>query len=160
MHALALGLGADVPVCLDRVPRRMGGIGDVLTSAPLLPGYGIALVNPGVAVSTAAVFAARVGLFSADPDLPASWVDAGAMASRLSVLSNDLEHAAVSLCPEIGLVLDALRGTTGCQLARMSGSGATCFALYETPARAAEAAASCAWPGWWRWGGAPWRNPV
>jgi 4-diphosphocytidyl-2-C-methyl-D-erythritol kinase len=156
MHRLALSLGADVPVCLDCVPRRMGGIGDVLTSAPALPPYGLALVNPGVAVSTAEVFRARMGPFSADPDLPVGWVDAGAMARRLSVLSNDLEHAAVTICPEIGLALDALRGTTGCLLARMSGSGATCFALYETASRAVDATARCAWPGWWRWGGAPW----
>jgi 4-diphosphocytidyl-2-C-methyl-D-erythritol kinase len=159
MHAIALSLGADVPVCLDCVPRRMGGIGDVLTSAPSLPSYGMALINPGVAVSTAEVFRARMGPFSPDPDLPAGWDEAGAMATRLGVLSNDLEHAAVTLCPEIGLVLEALRGTTGCLLARMSGSGATCFGLYETPSRAVDAAARCAWPGWWRWGGAPWRVP-
>ncbi len=160
MHALALQLGADVPVCLDRVPRRMGGIGDVLSMAPTLPPYGIALVNPGVAVSTAEVFKARVGLFSIEPELPQMWVDAGAMARRLSVLSNDLEHAAVGLCPEIGLVLEALRGTRGCLMARMSGSGATCFALYETPERARAGAAACHWPGWWRWGGEPWGNTV
>jgi len=159
LFRLALELGADVPVCLDCVPRRMGGIGDVLTTAPSLPSYGMALVNPGVAVSTAEVFRARVGLFSADAELPEAWDDAGAMARRLSILANDLEHAAISLCPEIGLALDALRGTTGCLLARMSGSGATCFALFETPARAQEAAWRCDWPRWWRWGGAPWRNP-
>ena len=160
MHRLALELGADVPVCLDRVPRRMGGIGDVLTIAPALPPYGLALVNPGVAVSTADVFRARVGLFSAEPELPGGWQDAGAMARRLSVLSNDLEHAAVTLCPEIGLALEALRATPGCLLGRMSGSGATCFALYETPAKATAAMAHCAWPGWWRWAGAPWSNPA
>jgi 4-diphosphocytidyl-2-C-methyl-D-erythritol kinase len=156
LYRLATALGADVPVCLDCAPRRMGGIGDVLTSAPALPSYGLALINPGVAVSTAEVFRARVGLFSADAELPEGWVDAGAMASRLSILSNDLERAAMSLCPEIGMVLEALRGTQGCLLARMSGSGATCFALYETPARAREAAWHCEWPRWWRWGGGPW----
>jgi 4-diphosphocytidyl-2-C-methyl-D-erythritol kinase len=156
LYRLATSLGADVPVCLDCAPRRMGGIGDVLTSAPALPSYGLALINPGVAVSTAEVFRARVGLFSADAELPEGWVDAGAMASRLSILSNDLERAAMSLCPEIGMVLEALRGTQGCLLARMSGSGATCFALYETPARAREAAWHCEWPRWWRWGGGPW----
>jgi 4-diphosphocytidyl-2-C-methyl-D-erythritol kinase len=159
LHRLALSLGADVPVCLDGVPRRMGGIGDVLTTAPSLPPYGLALVNPGVAVSTAEVFRARVGLFSADPELPEAWADAGAMASRLALLSNDLEHAAVTICPDIGLALEALRATPGCLLARMSGSGATCFGLYETPARAAAAMAHCAWTGWWRWGGAPWAGP-
>jgi 4-diphosphocytidyl-2-C-methyl-D-erythritol kinase len=158
LHRLALSLGADVPVCLECVPRRMGGIGDVLTSAPMLPPFGLALVNPGVAVSTADVFRARVGLFSAEPELPPAWDDVGAMARRLSVLSNDLEHAAVQLCPKIGLVLEALRGTRGCLLARMSGSGATCFALYETPARAVSALADCSFPGWWCWAGGPWHN--
>ena len=156
LHRIALSLGADVPVCLDGVPRRMGGIGDVLTSAPVLPPFGLALVNPGVAVSTAGVFRERTGLFSIEPALPELWADVGAMARWLSVLSNDLEHAAQSLCPEIAMVLEALRGTPGCILARMSGSGATCFALYETPSRAVDAAASCGWAGWWRWGGAPW----
>lgn len=156
MYRLALGLGADVPVCLDSVPRRMGGIGDVLTSAPAMPEYGLALINPGVAVSTAEVFRARGGLFSLDPELPDGWQDVGAMVRRLSVLSNDLEHAAIGICPEIGLALDALRATPGCLLARMSGSGATCFAIYETPARARAAMTSRDWPGWWRWGGAPW----
>lgn len=156
LHRIALSLGADVPVCLDVVARRMGCIGDVLTSAPALPPFGLALINPGVAVSTAEVFRARKGLFSAEPVLPEIWADVGAMARWLSVLTNDLEHAALSLCPEIGMVLEALRGTPGCLLARMSGSGATCFALYETPARAVDAAASCGWAGWWRWGGAPW----
>ena len=160
LNRLALGLGADVPVCLDSVPRRMGGIGDVLTTAPALPHFGIALVNPGVAVSTAEVFRARAGLFSPDADLPDGWVDAGAMARRLSVLSNDLEYAAVQLCPEIGMVLEALRGTPGCLMARMSGSGATCFALFETPARAQEAMWHIDWPRWWRWGGAPWAAPA
>jgi 4-diphosphocytidyl-2-C-methyl-D-erythritol kinase len=156
LHRIALSLGADVPVCLDGVPRRMGCIGEVLTSAPVLPPYGLALINPGVGVSTAEVFRARTGLFSIEPDLPETWADVGAMVRWLSVLSNDLEHAALSLCPEIGMVLEALRGTPGCLLARMSGSGATCFALYETPSRAVDAAAACGWAGWWRWGGGPW----
>ncbi len=156
LHRIALSLGADVPVCLDGVARRMGGIGDVLSSAPVMPAFGLALVNPGMGVSTAEVFRAWGGLFSGEPGLPESWADVGAMARRLGGLSNDLEHAAIGLCPEIGLVLEALRGTRGCLLARMSGSGATCFALYETPARAVDAAAACAWSGWWRWGGPPW----
>ena len=156
LFALAKTLGADVPVCLNPAPIRMGGIGDILTTGPALPQFGLALVNPGVAVATADVFRTRSGAFSLDADLPSGWPDAGAMATRLRVLSNDLEYAATALCPPIGVALTALRGTTGCLLARMSGSGATCFGIYETPARAREAAAKCNIPGWWRWGGAPW----
>jgi 4-diphosphocytidyl-2-C-methyl-D-erythritol kinase len=69
------------------------------------------------------------------------------------MLSNDLEHAAVTVCPEIGLVLEALRATPGCLLARMSGSGATCFGLFPDAGAAARAAQALQGRGWWQWGG-------
>jgi 4-diphosphocytidyl-2-C-methyl-D-erythritol kinase len=156
LHRIAVGLGADVPVCLNGWPARMGGIGDVLSGPPGLPDYGIALVNPGVAVATGEVFRARTGGFSEDAALPAAWPDAVAMARALAEYKNDLEAPAIRLCPAIGDVLDALGATDHCLIACMSGSGATCFALYETPAQAAQAAQSIARPGWWSWGGAPW----
>ena len=150
---IAAGLGADVPVCLASVPARMGGVGDVLSPAPDLPEFGIALINPGVAVATKDVFRARVGPYSAPASLPPGWPSAAAMAADLARLTNDLEAPAMALCPVIGDVLAAVRATEGCLLARMSGSGATCFALYETPSLAAAAAAAAARPGWWCWGG-------
>jgi 4-diphosphocytidyl-2-C-methyl-D-erythritol kinase len=153
--ALALSLGADVPACLASVPCRMSGIGDVLAPAPALPAFGIALVNPGVAVATADVFRALAGAYSAPAALPDRWAHAAAMATDLAALRNDLETPAIALCPAIADVLAALRATPGCLLARMSGSGATCFALYETADVAAAGAAACARPGWWHWGGGP-----
>ena len=155
MRAMAAGLGADVPVCLASVATRMGGIGELLTPAPALPSCGILLVNPGVAVSTPAVFRARPGGFSAPATLPAGWPDFSAMAADLVQLGNDLEAPAVSICPAIGEVLSTLRALPGCRLARMSGSGATCFGLFADAAAAATAAsAELRRPGWWSWGGA------
>ncbi len=154
LDALALSLGADVPVCLHGRPARMGGAGERLDAAPALPRFGLALVNPGVAVATPAVFAARRGAFSPLAALPAGWADAAAMAADLARLSNDLEAPALSLCPTIGEVLAALRALPGCLLARMSGSGATCLGLFAEAGAAERAAATLSRPAWWCWGGA------
>lgn len=154
LHALALRLGADVPVCLESLPARMGGVGETLSAAPALPAFGMALVNPGVAVSTPEVFRARSGGFSPPAALPEGWAHAAAMAADLAVLSNDLQPPAVALRPVIGAVLAALLATPGCLLARMSGSGATCFGLYADAPTAAAAADAVRRPGWWAWGGA------
>jgi len=153
LQAAALALGADVPVCLARQPARMGGIGEVLDPAPALPRFGILLVNPGVAVATPAVFRARRGAFSAPAELPKEWPDAAAMAAALADQKNDLEAPAIALAPPIAKVLATMRALPGALLARMSGSGATCFAIFATPAEAANAAASIKQPGWWCWGG-------
>jgi 4-diphosphocytidyl-2-C-methyl-D-erythritol kinase len=133
----------------------MAGIGEILTPAPNLPPFGIVLLNPGVAVATAAIFRARTGAFSPAPNLPSAWRTAAAMAADLTILQNDLEHTAIALCPPIADALSALRATPGCLLARMSGSGATCFALYDTPAQAESVARHLTRPGWWSWAGAP-----
>jgi 4-diphosphocytidyl-2-C-methyl-D-erythritol kinase len=146
-------LGADVPVCLARRAARMSGIGEVLGPAPALPVFGIVLVNPGIPVATAEVFRSADLRLSPPACLPEFWPDAAAMAAGLAVLRNDLEAPAITLAPEIGAVLARLRSLPGALLARMSGSGATCFALFETPAAAAAAAAAIGQPGWWCWGG-------
>jgi 4-diphosphocytidyl-2-C-methyl-D-erythritol kinase len=151
---LAAGLGADVPVCLAGRPALMSGIGDVLAPAPPLPELGIVLVNPGVAVSTPLVFRARTGPFS-DPACFGSgdWPDADSLVAALDTTHNDLEGPARSLAPAVGDVLDALAASPGCLLTRMSGSGATCFGLFPTPAAASAAAWSVGRDGWWVWGG-------
>lgn len=151
--SLASSLGADVPVCLASRPARMGGIGEILAPAPCLPPCGLCLVNPGVALSTASVFATRTGAFSAPAALPSAWSDATRMAADLARLCNDLEAAAIALCPPVRLVLQALASQSGALLARMSGSGATCFGLFPDIASAVAAAARLAHPGWWCWGG-------
>jgi 4-diphosphocytidyl-2-C-methyl-D-erythritol kinase len=141
-------------VCLASRPARMGGVGEVLSSSPGLPPAGMVLVNPGIALATAAVFRARIADFSTAAELPASWADVAAMAGDLAKLRNDLQAPAVALCPEIGTVLAALAAAPGCLLARMSGSGATCFGLFVDAPAAEAAAHALARPGWWCWGGA------
>jgi 4-diphosphocytidyl-2-C-methyl-D-erythritol kinase len=151
LHALAASLGADVPVCLAGRPSFVGGIGERIVCAPALPPAWLVLVNPGIPLSTAAVFAARQGGFSA----PARWrepiSDLRALTARLAACRNDLEAPALTLVPEIREALATLRDTAGCMLARMSGSGATGFGLYAVEAAATAAARRIATtrPGWW-----------
>ncbi len=148
LPAIAARLGADVPVCLGARAARMSGIGTALAPPPRLPEAGIVLANPGIALPTRDVFAARGGAFSAPPALPAGWEDAAAMAADLAALGNDLEAPAIALRPQIGTVLAALRALPGVLLARMSGSGATCFAVFAT-AEAALAASRRLPREWW-----------
>jgi len=152
MIAIAGRLGADVPVCVASSPARMQGIGEILLPAPALPDFGILLANPRVALPTPGVFKARSGPFSASAALPAGWSDAASMAADLARLANDLEAPAIRLCSAVAETLAALRALPGALLARMSGSGATCFALFDTAAEAAAAAALLP-DQWWRWGG-------
>jgi 4-diphosphocytidyl-2-C-methyl-D-erythritol kinase len=147
--------GADVPVCLDPRPRLMRGIGDIL-SAPLpLPRLSAVLVNPGVALSTKLVFSGWT--HSGHPAQP---LDSAVLPKRQSeeqILDwlaghpNDLEAPATALAPAIAHVLAALRSLPGCRLARMSGSGATCFALFSSAAESAAAAKilRANFPQWW-----------
>lgn len=151
MHMLGLRLGADVPVCLESRAVFMGGIGEKLELAPDLPPTWLVLANPGVAVSTPEVFKARSGDFSAParfhghPNTPAE------LAELLGQRRNDLMDAAIGLSPEIQTVLDALSDLDGALFTRMSGSGATCFALFgdETSARTGAKTLQSARPDWW-----------
>ncbi|SIN74409.1 4-(cytidine 5'-diphospho)-2-C-methyl-D-erythritol kinase [Vannielia litorea] len=131
-HALAMALGADVPVCLDpETAWRMQGIGEELTRLERLPALNLLLVNPGVPVATAAVFGRLERADNAPmPEIPAA-PTRRELVDWLTWQRNDLEAPACSLAPEIGEVLDELRGLEGTMLARMSGSGATCFAIFE-----------------------------
>jgi 4-diphosphocytidyl-2-C-methyl-D-erythritol kinase len=139
---LAAQLGADVPACLLSRTVRGEGRGDRLSEAevPGLRGTPVLLVNPGIAVSTAEVFRRWTGADGGP--LPPEWADC----------RNDLEPAARLVAPEVGEVLEALARTEGARATRMSGSGATCFATYETERERDRAAASiaAAHPAWWR----------
>jgi 4-diphosphocytidyl-2-C-methyl-D-erythritol kinase len=155
LHAAACAIGADVPVCLDPRARIMRGTGELLSEPLALPALHAVLVNPGIATATRDVFAAFDAMNPKQPvDLavtpfPGS-ADAPALIAWLSRQSNDLEPAAISLHPVIGEALAALRSMPGCALARMSGSGATCFGLFDM--RAAQAAARTLHgrhPDWW-----------
>jgi len=150
----ARATGADVPVCLDPRPRLMRGIGEILSEPLVVPPLPAVLVNPGVAVATKPVFAAWTP--AAEPATPFDLAAAkGGGIERLLYLlaaqANDLETAAIQLAPAIAGVLAGLRALPGCRLARMSGSGATCFGLFSSTAEAAAAAkiAQRRNPDWW-----------
>ncbi|PKU23782.1 4-(cytidine 5'-diphospho)-2-C-methyl-D-erythritol kinase [Telmatospirillum siberiense] len=148
---IGLSLGADLPVCLAGRPMQMAGIGEVLAAAPNLPPAWLVLVNPRVGLSTPAVFKARQAVFSAQAPLVGSPSDAHALASALAERGNDLTEPAVRLLPVIGDVLAAIAGQPSCLLARMSGSGATCFGLFADRTGAEEAARQLALghADWW-----------
>ncbi|HLJ19452.1 MAG TPA: 4-(cytidine 5'-diphospho)-2-C-methyl-D-erythritol kinase, partial [Stellaceae bacterium] len=150
-QGLAQSLGADVPVCLFGETAWLGGIGERVAPAPPLPRCSVVLVNPGVSLATPAVFKARSGAFSEPARFETTPVDAGALAHLLANRRNDLTPPAVALAPEIASVLSALEGETGALIARMSGSGATCFALFAEPdgAQAAARHLRAAHPAWW-----------
>ena len=116
-----------------------------------LPPVAIVLVNPGIALSTPDVFKARRGAFSAPARFTAALPDAADLAAALAERRNDLTLAATELVPAIGDVLARLAECDGALLARMSGSGATCFALFaeDAAARAAAARLARARPDWW-----------
>jgi 4-diphosphocytidyl-2-C-methyl-D-erythritol kinase len=152
LFALAARLGADVPMCLAGRTAIVSGVGERLDPAPPLPPCAILLVNPGAALSTPEVFAARHGDFSPERAVTQPWSDLAGLVEALVERGNDLTQAAVSLRPVIGDVLGALRKTDNVRYAGMSGSGATCFALYATLAEARSASAHLP-PTWWRHAG-------
>ncbi|SON54710.1 4-diphosphocytidyl-2-C-methyl-D-erythritol kinase [Hartmannibacter diazotrophicus] len=151
LRAKALKLGADVPMCLAMRPLRARGIGDDLVPLAHLPDAGILLVNPVVPVATPAIF--RRLSEKSNPPIEASdgWDSYAQMIDMLCLMRNDLEGPAIALAPAIAEVLGALRGFPDCALARMSGSGATCFGLFETAGRAEAAAGDLRrlFPHWW-----------
>jgi 4-diphosphocytidyl-2-C-methyl-D-erythritol kinase len=137
--------GADVPVCLERRARMMSGIGDILSPFYALPPLFAVLVNPGLHVPTQKVFQHLV--LNPSPSLPphAAFTAHKLLSTHdfikaLHQTKNDLEGPAIQLFPLIGEVLSALRRAPQCQLARMSGSGATCFGLFLNREKACQAA--------------------
>jgi len=156
LDRLALALGADVPPCLVETPVLASGIGEILTPVPALPDFGVVLVNPGVPVSTPAVFRRRTGRFSEAMPWDGSPRDIASLVAALAQRRNDLEEPAWLEAPVIGRVLEALEAEPDLLLARMSGSGATCFGITEGPEKAQALAAAIAQrhPDWWTYGGA------
>lgn len=153
-----LALGADVPVCLSApAPQRLEGIGERLSLWPGLPPCALVLVNPRVELPTRAVFAA-MGRRDNAPMAPPPPVSGGgpgpafdAFAAWLSAQRNDMEPAARGLAPVIGTALSRLAAAPGVAVARMSGSGATCYGLCHDLATAKRVAKSIqiAEQGWW-----------
>lgn len=143
-------LGADVPACLLSQSLRMSGIGETISPVAAMPGLPAVLVNPGVPVHTPAAFRALTTRNGASmPEIP-TFAGITDCAVWLALQRNDLQEAAIGICPEIGACLAALRDQAAL-LARMSGSGATCFGLFQTADAADRAcrAIARAQPGWW-----------
>jgi 4-diphosphocytidyl-2-C-methyl-D-erythritol kinase len=151
LSGMALELGADVPVCLYGQPAIMSGIGERIEAAEGVPDFPAVLVNPGIHVPTPAVFKARTGEFSKPAPIIESQAGRDGWIAALAARGNDLEAPAKALAPAIADVLAALSRTAGCRLARMSGSGATCFGLYDDLSQAEAAAENIRTqqPGWW-----------
>lgn len=151
----SLALGADVPMCLFSVPCRVRGIGDEIEYLELPPVPAL-LVNPRVSVSTASVFSALQKRDN-EPmqDTLPDFQDVSVLIDWLKGQRNDLQDPAIATAPIIGEVLRVLSELPGCGLARMSGSGATCFALFETQEAAIAAGAELKerFPDWWMFGG-------
>ncbi len=147
-----LSLGADIPMCIPSVGARVGGIGDVITHLPDLPFLPAVLINPNREVSTPSVF--KEMHCRENPPMESSvpaFDTAMEMIDWLAAQRNDLEVAAIAIEPAIADVKSALRDAKGCHLSRMSGSGATCFGLFESEAAAKRAARALqeAHPDWW-----------
>jgi 4-diphosphocytidyl-2-C-methyl-D-erythritol kinase len=155
MAGLAPRLGSDVAVCLGSEPALITGRGEIVTAVRDFPACGVVLANPGLKLSTADVYGALdASPLSAPPQSPRPPDFAGDFDRLIEYADsrgNDLEAAALRLAPEIGAVLAALGALEGVRLARMSGSGATCFALFATPRQALRAATALAQsePDWW-----------
>ena len=149
---LALSLGADVPMCLAGRPARVAGIGERIAPTTGRLSFGLLLVNPGVGVSTPAVFKALARRDNPPlPSLPA-FDDVDRLSAFLAdATRNDLEAPARDISPVIGDVLEALARQPETKLSRMSGSGATCFGLFGDMAAAARACERLMahHPGWW-----------
>ena len=165
LEAVAASLGADGAACLWGRPVLAQGRGELLTPAPRLPTIEAVLVNPGVGVSTPAVYRALDDAQAfgevAPPPMPDAFESVEELAGWLTVMRNDLQAPAVGLAPEIGDVIETLAGEPETLIARMSGSGATCFAICASDIEAEALAERVAGmrPTWWvkrcRLGG-PW----
>jgi 4-diphosphocytidyl-2-C-methyl-D-erythritol kinase len=150
LRAIGLTLGSDVPVCVDPVTQWMEGRGERVERGPRMPEVYLALVNPGVPVPTGPVFQALTKKSGAKrPVAPKSFASARSLAKWLDAETrNDLQPPAIQIAPPVADVLARLNAQDGCLLARMSGSGATCFGLFET-ARGAKRAAAAMTKTWW-----------
>ena len=149
---IGAGIGSDVPVCVASEPSFMEGRGEILTPLPMLPRLPLLLVNPGVAVSTRDVFAALRDRHGVEMKLPrGNFGDLADLLRFLETTGNDLQAPAIALQPVISEVLKALAGLPGALFARMSGSGATSFALMadDDCCRRAAALLKQRHPDWW-----------
>lgn len=141
LQEIGAPLGADVAVCLDGKSAMVGGAGERIEALPL-PTLSLVIANPGIPVATRDVFARLRPPYEDALPVPASLDDFAAVADFSRRLGNGLTSSSVELCPTIATLLEDMTALEGCTLAQMSGSGATCFGLFETEAMARSAATS------------------
>lgn len=146
---LGLSIGSDVPACLLSGPCYVGGIGQRLEPLPEFPSFPLLLVNPRIELRTGLIFETFKKKFSKAARFSQIPPDVFALAELLQSRNNDLEEPAIEICPEIAEILVAIKKTKGCLLARLSGSGATCFGMYGDTQDAEQAAISLRRGGWW-----------
>ena len=151
MSNLAIKLGADVPICLQGTASIVTGVGEKISPAPILPKFWLVLVNPNLLVSTAEVFAAYQDKFSIPQPINTQPKNLEELISLLSNRGNDLTGASISIAPVIKEIIEALEATQNTVLSRLSGSGATCFAIFKTKfdAEAAAKKLTHKYPQWW-----------
>lgn len=151
LDALMLKLGADVPVCFACNTQRVQGIGEVFSDTPALPEVPVVLVYPGKPCHTAKIFNHIGAHFSLPATVPEYFDGVDGVVEFLSATQNDLSSAAIQTVPSIRNALGALDQQDGCRLSRMSGSGSSCFGVFEDEQHAESAAIKLAEenPDWW-----------
>jgi len=158
LRGFAAQFGADVPVCIQSCPSIMYGYGEKLLPLKTFPQMGILLVNPRIQISTGEVFSnlnmsadERSYDFKALETLSAGFHSIDDVIAYMNSVPNDLTKPAIAICSDVQTVIETISRIENCRVARMSGSGATCFGLFETVAAAKTAAATLEkkYPGWW-----------
>jgi 4-diphosphocytidyl-2-C-methyl-D-erythritol kinase len=149
LETIAISLGADVPVCMATQSSFVGGIGERISPCPDLPQFGLLLINPNITFATADAFSAFSQPFSPAAAFTTAPSSVTELVDILGQRRNDLTADVISLCPSVGDILKALESLSSCRLARMTGSGATCFGLFDTFSAAQRAAATLERHDWW-----------
>lgn len=152
LQNMLLSLGADIPACFEQKTLFMEGIGEIIKEGPSLPDIPFVLVYPNVPSDTAAVYKNLSSLVDHSQETPPETLTSlNTLVDYLDHTKNDLAAPATALCPEIDLVLNAIAAQSGVRLARMSGSGSSCFGIFETHEKAQNAAEIITFdnPQWW-----------
>jgi 4-diphosphocytidyl-2-C-methyl-D-erythritol kinase len=151
LQQIAATLGSDVPVCVGSETSWMCGVGEKLSSCHLGFAPGIVLVNPRISLPTKDVFAAYMADYSHPGAMPSHIYDMQALMGYMMASHNALQQPAITIQPVIAEILASIASSPSCRISRMSGSGATCFGLYDNEAMAIEAANHIRkeHSGWW-----------
>jgi 4-diphosphocytidyl-2-C-methyl-D-erythritol kinase len=152
LNQLLLSIGADVPVCCKQKASYFTGVGEIITTIHKVPQIYALLVNPGIHINTKEVFASRPNVFSPKiSQKPIEFSSFSKLIEFLEPLKNDLESSTIKLVSQISTIINEIKVLPGCRIARMSGSGPTCFGLFETEKEVIEAQdiLTSKHPYWW-----------